>query len=139
MTARVLGVTLVALAVVTLLTTGLIALSNLHTWWLLLPAVLGLLVIGAAWTWVTRANPAVTFTDDGYVVKGFRGTGERAGRWTDVEDAVTTYRGDLPCVQVRLKNGNSTTIPVTLLAADREAFVRDLQQHLQAGQGYRSL
>lgn len=134
-----LGVTLVVLAVVTLLSTGLIAVADLHTWWLLLPAVLALLVIGTAWAWVARANPAVTFTDDGYVVKGFRGTGERAARWSDVEDAVTTYRGDLPCVQVRLKNGNATTIPVTLLAADREAFVRDLQHHLQAGQGYRKL
>lgn len=138
-TARTLGVVLMALAVLILVSTGVIALADLHTWWLLVPAVVALLVIGGAWMWVNRTNPAVTFTDEGYVVKGFRGSGERAARWKDVEDAVTTYRGNLPCVQVRLKNGSSTTIPVTLLAGDREAFVRDLQQHLHAGQGYRQL
>lgn len=138
-TARLLGGLLITLAVLILVSTGVIALADLHTWWLLVPAVLALVVIGGAWAWVARTNPAVRFTDEGYVVRGFRGAGAGAGRWKDVEDVVVTFRAELPCVEVRLKNGTSTTIPVTLLAVDREAFVRDLQQHVQDGQGYRAL
>lgn len=138
-TARLLGGLLVALALLILVFTGIVAVANLATWWLIAPAVIAIVAIAGTGTWVSRANPAVIFTDEGYAVRGFRGVGDRAGRWTDVEDAVTTFRGELPCVQIRLKKGTSTTIPVTLLSTDREQFVRDLQSHLQAGQGYRKL
>ena len=40
---------------------------------------------------------------------------------------------------LRLRNGGTTTIPVDVLAGDREAFVRDLQRHLTDGQGLRPL
>ena len=42
-------------------------------------------------------------------------------------------------VEIRLRDGRTTTIPVQVLAADREEFVRDLQQHLQRGHGMRRL
>lgn len=134
-----LGLLLMVTAVLLLVVTGIIALADLHTWWLVAPVAIGLLAIAGGAVWVSRTNPAVRFTDEGYVVKGFRGAGEKQGRWKDVEDIITTYRGDLPCVEIRLKKGVATTIPVTLLAADREHFVRDLQRHAKAGQGYRNL
>ena len=40
---------------------------------------------------------------------------------------------------LRLREDRSTTIPVTALEGDREEFVRDLQAHLQHGQGLRPL
>jgi hypothetical protein len=36
-------------------------------------------------------------------------------------------------VQLRLRDGRSTTIPVQMLAIDREEFVRELQLHLSHG------
>ncbi len=36
-------------------------------------------------------------------------------------------------VVLRLRDGRTTTIPVEMLAVDRESFVRDVQQHLQRG------
>ena len=59
--------------------------------------------------------------------------------WKDVEDAVTATARGVPCVVLRLRDGRTTTIPVDALAADREAFVRDLRAHLQRGQGLRPL
>lgn len=138
-TARLLGLALVASATLVLVCTALVAILDLHTLWLLAPAILVLLLVTGLALIMKRINPAVRFTDEGYVVRGFRGAGVRSARWKDVEDAVTTYRRDLPCVSIRLKNGTSTTIPVTVLACDRESFVRDLGAHLQAGQGYRAL
>jgi hypothetical protein len=60
-------------------------------------------------------------------------------RWSAVEDAVTTYRHDVACVQLRLRDGRTTTIPVGVLAVDRDQFVRELQGRLQRGHGLRPL
>ena len=54
-------------------------------------------------------------------------------------EAVTATPQGLPVVVLRLVDGRTTTIPVTLLDVDREQFVRDLQAHLQRGQGLRPL
>ena len=83
--------------------------------------------------WVVRLTP------EGYRVQWVRGVGSPAGRWKDVEDAVTTTVAGAPVVVLRLRDGRARrTIPVEMLAADREAFVRDLQDHLQRGHGLRS-
>ncbi len=138
-TARILGLTLVGLAVLILLSTALVAVLNLHSAWLLVPAVVALVVVVAMAVRVSRRGPAVTFGDEGYVVRGIRGAGVQAARWKDVEDAITTHTHGSPCVVLRLRNGTATTIPVEVLAGDREEFVRDLQRHLRAGQGNRPL
>ena len=51
----------------------------------------------------------------------------------------TTTVADAPVVVLRLRDGRTTTIPVEMLAVDREAFVRDVQDHLQRGHGLRKL
>ena len=48
----------------------------------------------------------------------------------------TTVHGD-DCVVLRLRDGRTTTIPVAVLDAPREDFVRDLGEHLHHGHGYR--
>ena len=40
---------------------------------------------------------------------------------------------------LRLRDGRTTTIPVDVLAGSSDAFVKDLQQHLNRGHGYRRL
>ena len=84
-----------------------------------------------------RAPPLVSLDEVGYRVRYLRGAGVVAARWREVQDVVTaTVHGD-DCVVLRLRDGRSTTIPVAVLDAPREDFVRDLGEHLHHGHGYR--
>jgi hypothetical protein len=135
--ARLLGVVLVAVALLILVSTLAIAVLDLHTVFLLVPVVLTIAVLAANW-WAWRQKGwVVRLTPEGYRVQWVRGVGAASGRWRDVEDAVTTTVADAPVVVLRLRDGRTTTIPVEMLATDREAFVRDLQEHLQRGHGLR--
>jgi hypothetical protein len=135
--ARVVGVLLCAVAVLILLSTLAIAVIDLHTAFLLLPVGLVLVLLGATW-WAWRQRGWVArLTPEGYRIQWVRGVGAASGRWKDVEDAVTTTVAGSPVVVLRLRDGRTTTIPVEMLAVDREAFVRDLQRHLRRGQGLR--
>ena len=81
----------------------------------------------------------VRLDEGGYRVRSVRGAGVREARWKDVEDVTApTVRGQR-CVVLRLRDGRTTTIPVDVLAGSPDAFVRDLQEHLDAGHGYRRL
>lgn len=131
--ARLMGAVLVGIALLVLVTTGLIAVLNLHTVLLLVPVVVGLgILVGAATLW-TRRGWVFRATKEGYRVQWVRGAGTSSARWTDVEDAVTSSVAGSPVVQLRLKDGRTTTVPVEMLAIDREEFVRELQQHLAHG------
>ena len=113
--------------------------GGVYTAVLLVPAVLAIVVLVAASLVLARRGWVVRLGDEGYRVQWVRGVGVAAARWKDVEDAVTTTRAGSPCVVLRLRNGGTTTIPVDVLAGDREEFVRDLQRHLTGGQGLRPL
>ena len=135
--ARLLGVVLCTVAVLILISTVLIAAVDLHTVFLLVPAGLALVLLVATW-WTWRQKGWVArLTPEGYRVQWVRGVGAPSARWKDVEDAVTTTIADAPVVVLRLRDGRTTTIPVEMLAVDREEFVRDVQRHLQQGQGLR--
>lgn len=75
----------------------------------------------------------------GYRVRLVRGVGVAQARWTDVEDVVATTAAGERCVVLRLRDGRTSTIPVRVLAVDPDDFVRDLQEHLDRGHGYRRL
>ena len=133
--ARLLGVVLCAVAVLILLSTVAIAVLDLHTVYLLVPVAVTVLVLVLVWwTWRTKGWVA-RLTAEGYRVQWVRGVGTASGRWKDVEDAVATTIADAPVVVLRLKDGRTTTIPVEMLAIDRDDFVREVQQHLQRGHG----
>ena len=135
--ARLLGVVLVLVAVLILLSTVVIAVVDLHTAFLLVPVALTIGLLTATWwAWRTRGWIA-RFTPEGYRVQWVRGVGTPSARWKDVEDAVTSTLEGAPVLVLRLTDGRTTTIPVEVLAADREAFVRDVQAHLQRGHGLR--
>jgi hypothetical protein len=137
--ARLMGVLLIAISVLVFITTGLVAFLDLHTALLLIPALAGIGALVAAGVELSRRGWVVRFTDEGYRVQWVRGVGVAAARWKDVEDAVTTTSAGSPVVVLRLRSGETTTIPVEMLAGDREEFVRDLQRHLQRGHGLRPL
>ena len=63
----------------------------------------------------------------------------REERWSQVEDVVTAYRRDVACLELRLRDGRTTTIPVGVLAVDKDEFVREVQSRLQRGHGLRPL
>jgi hypothetical protein len=135
--ARLLGVVLCVVAALILLSTVALAVLDLHTVFLLVPVGATFVVLALAW-WAWRAKGwVVRLTPEGYRVQWVRGVGTASGRWQDVEDAVATTVANAPVVVLRLRDGRTTTIPVEVLATDREAFVRDIQQHLQRGRGLR--
>jgi hypothetical protein len=135
--ARLVGVLLCAVAVLILVSTIAIAVFDLHTVFLLVPVALTVIVLASSW-WTWRQQGWIArLTAEGYRIPWVRGVGAASGRWKDVEDAVTTTVADAPVVVLRLRDGRTTTIPVEMLAVDREAFVRDIQQHLQRGHGLR--
>ena len=137
--ARLLGLVLCAIAVLILLSTVTIAVVDLHTAFLLVPVAITVLVLVLAW-WAWRTKGWVArLTPEGYRVQWVRGVGTASGRWKDVEDAVTTTVADAPVVVLRLRDGRTTTIPVEVLATDREEFARNLRRHLRDGQGLRPL
>jgi hypothetical protein len=136
MTARLMGVSLVLLAVLVFATAVLTALLGLSAAVLVGVAALGLLVLGTAF-WLLRRVPVVRLDDEGYRVRLVRGVGVATASWTDVEELATSYVMGTPCVVLRLGGGRRSTIPMTAVAVDREQFVRDLQGHLQRGHGLR--
>lgn len=136
--ARLVGLLVVCLAVLVFLATAVVAVLNLHTV-VLVPVALVVVAVIFALGAVLRRTPVVHLDDTGYRVRLVRGAGVRQAGWREVEDAVTASPRDIPCVVLRLVDGRTTTIPVGALDADREEFVRDLQAHLQRGQGLRPL
>jgi hypothetical protein len=136
---RLLGLALVALAVLLFFGTAVVALAGLPLD-VLIAVVLVAVLAAAAFAWWLRSRAWVLrCTDDGYRVRLVRGAGVRAARWSEVEDAVAAYRRGVACVELRLRDGRATTIPVGVLAVDKDGFVRELQRRLQRGHGLRPL
>ena len=132
-TARFVGLYLVLLAILVFVGTAVVVAADVTPDLLVVLAVVGLAGLAAMAWWLRKRAYILRAAPDGYTVRLVRGAGVKAARWTQVEDAVTTTIHDEPCVVLRLKGGDTTTIPVSVLAVDREQFVRELQQHLQRG------
>ena len=137
--ARLLGLVLVGLALLLFAGTAVVALAGLPLDLLVALVLVGVLAgAGVAW-WLRSRAWVLRCTDDGYRMRLVRGSGVREERWSQVEDAVTTYRRDVACLELRLRDGRTTTIPVGVHDVDTDEFVRDLQGRLQRGQGLRPL
>ena len=133
--ARFVGAYLIGFAVVILLGTLVAATAGFNPDLLVVFLGVGLLgLIGLAW-WLRSGVAVVRLTANGYRVRLVRGAGVKEARWGEVEDAVASRPRDIPCVVLRLKDGRSTTIPVGLLAADKDDFARDVRDHLRAAAG----
>lgn len=137
--ARLMGTVLVAIGAVLVLMTVLVMVLGLSKDILsgvIILAVIGVFTLGFL---LVRRWYVVRLDAVGYQVRFIRGAGTKAARWSDVEDLQTTTVANAPCVILRLRDGRTTTVPVELLAGDREVFVKDLQGHLDRGHGYRRL
>ncbi|MBA2955195.1 hypothetical protein GON03_12715 [Nocardioides sp. MAH-18] len=136
--ARVVGGLLVALALLLAVGTVVVAVADLPLGILAAVVLVGVVAVVGVHL-ASRRVPVVRFDRAGYQVRWVRGAGVRAAAWTEVTEAVTATTERVPVVVLRLEGGRTTTIPVQVLDVDRERFVRDLQAHLQRGQGLRPL
>lgn len=133
------GFFLVALGAVVFLLTALVGLFSLPVVVLAVGVVLSVAAIFVVGFLLTRRTAIVRLEDTGYQVRFIRGAGVKQARWTDVEDVVATTVAGERCVVLRLRDGRTTTVPVRALAGNPDDFIRDLQDHLNRGHGYRRL
>lgn len=135
---RLVGLALVGIALALFAATVVMAFAGAPIKVLIAVVVLAVLAVAFLGWWARQAW-VLRLTDDGYRLRLIRGAGVNQAPWRLVEDAVTTVRRGVPCVELRLKDGRTTTIPVGALNVDKEEFVRVLQERLQRGHGLRSL
>ena len=134
------GVLLIAISALVFVTTGLVAFLDLHTALLLIPAVVGIgALVAGAYSCSLAGDGSSGSPTTATASTGPRGGSrhQRGGRTSRTRSPRTS--ADSPVVVLRLRSGETTTIPVEMLAGDREEFVRDLVSHLQQGQGLRKL
>jgi hypothetical protein len=136
---RSLGALLVLMGVLLLVVGLLVSLLDLPGVVLTVAVVVAVLVVIVGGSLVTRVTPLVHFDEAGYRVRWLRGAGVKQARWREVEDAVTATVSGHDCVLLRLRDGRTTTIPVRVLDATPEAFIKDLRARLDTGHGYRPL
>lgn len=137
--ARVMGAFLVLLGLLVVVTTVVVAVFRLPLDVMSVLVVLVVVAVFGVGYLLTRRSYVVRADEDGYRVRLVRGAGVKAARWQDVEDVVATHVAGARCVQLRLRNGGTTTIPVDFLAIDGDDFVRELQNRLDQGHGYRRI
>lgn len=136
--ARVVGGVLVVAAVLVLVTTLLVALLGWSPWVVLgagLVALAAVLAVAVA----VRRRPLLSLDEAGYRVRWVRGAGVASAAWSEVSDAVTGAPSGIDCVVLRLRDGRTTSIPVSAVAADRDRLVSDLREHLRRAEGLRPL
>ena len=136
---RSMGALLAVVGVSVFLVAMLVALAVVPPLVLTATVVVALLAVVGAAVWLSRFGTIVRFDDEGYQVRMLRGAGVRAARWSDVEDSVATTSRGQDCIVLRLRDGRSTTVPVSVLATTPQEFVDDLRGRLNKGRGYRRL
>jgi len=128
--ARLLGASLVVFGLLVFLATAVVVLFSAPVLILTVTVVACVVGVFATGWFLTRKSYVVHLDAEGYHVRYVRGAGVNRARWADVEDAVTTTVAGSPCVVLRLRDGRSTTIPVDVLAGDRDEFVQQVRAYL---------
>jgi hypothetical protein len=129
--ARLIGRSLVTLAVLVLVATVLGAVTGLGWWLAGVLAVVGLVLV-AGWAWyLVRAAWAIRLTADGYAVRLLRGVGTAAASWREVTEVVAASPGGQPCLELNLRDGHTTRLPMAALAGDPDDFARDVRRRVR--------
>jgi hypothetical protein len=124
--ARLLGTLLTLLGVVVFVTALMAFVLRWQPWVLGLVALLVVAAVVLMGSLLSSRAYVVRTDAQGYRVRFVRGAGAKSARWSDVEELATATVGGDKCVVVRLKDGRTTTIPVSVLAVDPEQFVREV-------------
>ena len=136
---RLLGAFVVALGLLVLVVTVVLGIAGSAATSVLAAAVVIVLVGAAGAVALARPWYVVRVDETGYRVRLVRGVGRSQARWAEVEDLTTTITAGTRCVVLRLRDGASSTIPVTVIEGDGESFVDELQRRLDTAHGYRRL
>jgi len=136
---RLLGTGLVAVGLVVVVLVALVAALHLPEVALAVVLVAAAVVVVGLGVTAVRHAAVVRFDEAGYRIRFIRGAGVRQARWTQVEDVVASTVAGTRCVVLQLRDGRTSTVPVSALATSSEAFVDDLREHLNRGHGYRPL
>lgn len=142
LSARLLGAVLLLVALLVFVVTLVASAMAWTPSTLVAVLVLGLLAVAGvlvATYFLTHRLEVVRLDEHGYRVRLVWGAGVRQASWREVANAVTADIRGVDCVVLRLKDGRTTSIPVQAVAADRDAFVADLREHLKRGEGLRPL
>jgi len=139
MVARLVGLGFVVLALVLFVGTAVVAVAGLPLDLVVLVILLGVGAVFFGGYWLRNRAFVLRCTAEGYRVGLVRGAGVSEARWKQVEKLVVAGRAGVPVVELQLRDGGRTTIPVGVLAIDKDDFVRELQEHLQRGSGLRKL
>ena len=129
--ARLVGRSLVSLAVAVLVATLVTALVGSDWAFVGILAVVGVvLVAGWAW-WLLRVAWALRLTTEGYAVRLLGGVGAMAGSWIEVAEVTASSPGGQPCLVLRLRDDRITRLPMAALGADRDAVALDVQRRVR--------
>jgi hypothetical protein len=133
--ARILGGSLVLLALLVLVTTLIVALLDGPPEVVLGMGVLAVVVVFALIHLLRRRLHVIELDDVAYRVRWVRGAGVRTARWGEVAEAVAMSPQGVDCVVLRLTDGRTTIVPVAVVAAPREELVEALREHLRRARG----
>lgn len=133
--ARLMGAGLVALAVVMFVMTAVVASTSLPPDLLVIVLVVGLLVVFGFVSRLRTTSYVVRLDAEGYVVRRVRGVGVPQGRWAEVTEAVAAHPHDVACLVLHRYDGTTTTIPMSMLAIDRDRFALDVRSYLTQARG----
>jgi hypothetical protein len=137
MAARLVGLLLVVVAGLVVLLT---VVSAVLRWspWVIVGSGAGLVAVAVAVASALLRVEVVSLDDEGYRVRLVRGAGVTSARWADVTEAVAASPRGIDCLVIRLRDGGTTTIPVTALAADRSVFATEVRGYLRRAEGLSS-
>jgi hypothetical protein len=130
--ARLMGTALVLIGLLLVVATTVVFATGLPLD--VLSAIVLLVVVAVfvlGWLLVRRWH-VLRLDDLGYRVRFVRGAGVTAARWADVLDASTATVAGSRCLVLRLRDGNTTTVPVDAVEGDPEELVREFGRRLQA-------
>jgi hypothetical protein len=130
--ARLVGRSVVTLAVVVLLVTlvgQVVGGSALRA--AVLVTVVGLVLVAAWAWWLLRSAWALRLTEERYVVRLLGGVGATTARWVDVTELTASSPDGQPCLVLRLTDGRTTLLPMAALAGDPDVVAHDVRRRLR--------
>ncbi|CAN5155434.1 hypothetical protein BH09ACT12_BH09ACT12_13730 [soil metagenome] len=135
--ARLVGLAFLVLAVTTFAVTALVLIVGWAPDLIVLVLVVELVAVFVGACWLRSRAYVVRLDDRGYSVRLVRGAGVQDGRWSEVTEAVAAHPRDVPCLVLKRSDGTTTSIPVGMLAIDRDDFAREVGTRLTRAQGSR--
>ncbi|MBA2573899.1 MAG: hypothetical protein H0V02_03815 [Nocardioidaceae bacterium] len=97
-------------------------------------------VIAAVCALLLLRPPAVLrLTRGGYGIALVRGAGVKEAEWVDVASVATAPVGGAVALVLTLNDGQTSTLPLSLLGAQQVEAQRDVRRRLNSAHGYRRL